>query len=163
MITNHLSTNFPKDVVMRHRRWLSQDEISVFVALFSSDSLKTSCPKPSHSMTRNRVRSKGAIKGKKTVRKTVWLLDLQGVYTQEHASSHVFSDSPQVLTFSFIFTQVRTLQCFLKGDLSHGKIQLLLMCCHNIYDWLCTEPREAQPSFWPSFRTFFCYPIYIVF
>lgn len=70
----------------------------------------------------------------------------------------VFSDSPQVLTFSFIFTQVRTLQCFLKGDLSHGKIQLLLMCCHNICDWLYTEPREAQLSFWPSSRTFFLLP-----
>lgn len=152
MITNHLSTNFPKDVVMRHRSWLSRDEI-VVLSLFSSDSQKTSCPKPSHGMTRNTgCEGKGAIKGKKKMRKTGCdcLTCRMSTLRNMQVLVSVFSDSPQVLTFSFILTQVRTLQCFLKGDLSHGKIQLLLMCCHNICDSLCTEPSSASGHFFVS-------------
>lgn len=121
----------------------------LFLSLFSSDSQKTSCPKPSHGMTRNTgCEGKGAITGKKKMRKTGCdcLTCRMSTLRNMQVLMSVFSDSPQVLTFSFILTQVRTLQCFLKGDLSHGKIQLLLMCCHNICDSLCTEPSSAFGS-----------------
>lgn len=51
MIINHLSYNFPKDVATMHQCWLCEDEIVVFVALFSSDSSKTSCPKAADGVT----------------------------------------------------------------------------------------------------------------